>query len=345
MAWPLSAADDRVRERLERLDGGVERVRHQLLGVLLELAPLEVAEVVAGGEDPPRAGQHEAAGVERPRPSRPACRGSRGRARRGAPRCGSAGGRRPGPARRGSACRTPAPSWRYSSTTRTSPSLTDWPSWHLISLHLAVVLGLDGHLHLHRLEDRDLVALLDVVADLARDLPYGAGDVGLDVGQVVLLVRVAGERHDTCAGTIASRRDPRPRPGHHRLHGDRLRRARAAPPGAPTASSASTSRGRGGSSTTPTRSGRSPAGWGGRRSTPRGSTAAGWRGSASPTSARPWWPGTATPASRCTGRWCGRTAARPPAATSCARPATSRWCASARASCSTPTSPARRSSG
>ena len=43
----------------------------------------------------------------------------------------------------------------------------------------AGVLGLDGHLHLHRLEDRDRVALLDLVADGALDFPYGAGDVGL----------------------------------------------------------------------------------------------------------------------------------------------------------------------
>src|SRR5689334_794670 len=48
---------------------------------------------------------------------------------------------------------------------------------------LAVVLGLDRHLHLHRLEDHERVALLDVVADPALDLPHGSGDVGLDVGQ------------------------------------------------------------------------------------------------------------------------------------------------------------------
>src|SRR3954447_9517595 len=40
----------------------------------------------------------------------------------------------------------------------------------------AGVLGLDGHLHLHRLQDDDGVALLDRVADLAFDLPDGAGD-------------------------------------------------------------------------------------------------------------------------------------------------------------------------
>src|SRR6478609_2874044 len=48
-------------------------------------------------------------------------------------------------------------------------------------LHGALVLGLDGHLHLHRLEDHDGVALVDLVADLAFDLPHGARDVGLDV--------------------------------------------------------------------------------------------------------------------------------------------------------------------
>jgi hypothetical protein len=41
------------------------------------------------------------------------------------------------------------------------------------------VLGLDGHLHLHRLEDRHGVALLDLVADRALDLPDRAGDVSL----------------------------------------------------------------------------------------------------------------------------------------------------------------------
>src|SRR4051812_44482923 len=48
-------------------------------------------------------------------------------------------------------------------------------------LHGALVLGLDGHLHLHRLEDHDGVALGDLLADLALDLPHGARDVGLDV--------------------------------------------------------------------------------------------------------------------------------------------------------------------
>src|SRR3954469_24778660 len=45
----------------------------------------------------------------------------------------------------------------------------------------ARVLGLDGHLHLHRLEDDDRVALLDAVSPLAFDLPHGAGDVRFDV--------------------------------------------------------------------------------------------------------------------------------------------------------------------
>src|SRR4051794_37214740 len=51
----------------------------------------------------------------------------------------------------------------------------------------AVVLGLDGHLHLHRLEDDERVALRDLLADLALDLPHGAGDVRLDVWQRFLL--------------------------------------------------------------------------------------------------------------------------------------------------------------
>src|ERR671916_1574246 len=43
-------------------------------------------------------------------------------------------------------------------------------------LHGPLVLGLDRHLHLHGLEDRDRVALLDLLADRAFDLPDGAGD-------------------------------------------------------------------------------------------------------------------------------------------------------------------------
>src|SRR3954464_13063975 len=60
-------------------------------------------------------------------------------------------------------------------------------------LDLALVLGLDGHLHLHRLEDHDRVALGDRVADLALDLPHSARDVGLDVRHAVLLVDDARE--------------------------------------------------------------------------------------------------------------------------------------------------------
>ena len=82
---------------------------------------------------------------------------------------------------------------------------------------------------------------------------------------------------------------------------------------------------------------------GGRRRWPRwpgASTtrAAPWPPSASPTSARRWWPGTAPRAVRCTAPSCGRTGARPSAATSCAPPATSPWSASAPGSSSTPTS-------
>src|SRR3954451_9462553 len=51
-------------------------------------------------------------------------------------------------------------------------------------LDLPLVLRLDGHLHLHRLEDRDGVALGDLLADLALDLPDRAGDVRLDVRQL-----------------------------------------------------------------------------------------------------------------------------------------------------------------
>ena len=60
--------------------------------------------------------------------------------------------------------------------------MTAWPSSQRISSDRAGVLGLDGHLHLHRLEDHDGVALVDAVADLDLDLPHRARDVGLDLG-------------------------------------------------------------------------------------------------------------------------------------------------------------------
>src|SRR5688572_12535939 len=46
---------------------------------------------------------------------------------------------------------------------------------------LAVVLGLDRHLHLHRLEDDHGVSVGDLVSDLDLDLPDRAGDVRLDI--------------------------------------------------------------------------------------------------------------------------------------------------------------------
>ncbi len=46
----------------------------------------------------------------------------------------------------------------------------------------AVVLGFDGHFHLHGFEDGDGVAFFDGVADLDFELPDGAGDVGFDGG-------------------------------------------------------------------------------------------------------------------------------------------------------------------
>src|SRR4051812_7287052 len=52
----------------------------------------------------------------------------------------------------------------------------------------AVVLGLDRHLHLHRLEDHDRVALLDLLAQLDLDLPDRPGDVRLDVRQLLDLL-------------------------------------------------------------------------------------------------------------------------------------------------------------
>src|SRR3954452_22453257 len=48
-------------------------------------------------------------------------------------------------------------------------------------LHRALVLGLDGHLHLHRLEDDQRFALGDLLPDRALDLPDGSCDVRFDV--------------------------------------------------------------------------------------------------------------------------------------------------------------------
>src|SRR4051794_24842682 len=48
----------------------------------------------------------------------------------------------------------------------------------------ALVLGLHGHFHLHRLEDDERVALLHLLPDLTLDLPHGSRDVGLDVWQL-----------------------------------------------------------------------------------------------------------------------------------------------------------------
>src|SRR3954463_16615939 len=48
-------------------------------------------------------------------------------------------------------------------------------------LHRAGILGLDRHLHLHRLEDDHGVTLVDLVAGLDLYLPNGSGDVSGDV--------------------------------------------------------------------------------------------------------------------------------------------------------------------
>src|SRR3712207_3528510 len=61
----VQSRDGRVRVPLDRLDGGVERVRDELLGALGELLAREVADVVAGREQAALPGQDEAAGVER----------------------------------------------------------------------------------------------------------------------------------------------------------------------------------------------------------------------------------------------------------------------------------------
>src|SRR5664279_3436995 len=48
----------------------------------------------------------------------------------------------------------------------------------------AGIFGLDRHLHLHRFENHDRIALVDGVANLNLDLPHGTGDVRFDVGQI-----------------------------------------------------------------------------------------------------------------------------------------------------------------
>src|SRR5271166_1900719 len=55
----------------------------------------------------------------------------------------------------------------------------------------AGVLRLDGHLHLHRLEDRHGVALLDRVPDGTFDFPHRAGDMRLDLGHLYLPRRLS----------------------------------------------------------------------------------------------------------------------------------------------------------
>ena len=160
----------------------------------------EVGDVVAGREDVALAGEDHAAGVERrAAPSASPSSSSRSSALRLAglaivTRATPVGGRvdaRPRPTE---------------STTSTSPSV------HRLALldedlgDGAVVLGLDGHLHLHRLQDHDRVALCDLVPDGDLDLPHGARDVGLDLRHASPPDRVS--RHDidtrsTAAPSIA----------------------------------------------------------------------------------------------------------------------------------------------
>ena len=149
----------------------------------------DVGDVVAGREDlagagdrprsGPRSRGRAAAGPRRAR------RGSRGRARCAARGSRSSAGQRPRPGGRGGASR-PAELARRSGRAlipgrrgRRPPGPTGPPRSG--SRDRAGVLGLDRHLHLHRLEDHDGVALVDLVADRDLDLPHGAGDVGLDV--------------------------------------------------------------------------------------------------------------------------------------------------------------------
>src|SRR6185503_12805126 len=155
----------------------VERMRHEPLGALLELLLREVADVVSRGEHITGAADHYASRVERAR---------------------VAGARRPRRARRAGASRSLQDDERVTFGNRLSLLADDL-------LHRAGVLGLDGHLHLHGLEDYERVALLDLLTDLALDLPDRPCDVSLDVGQPFLLrVRVWG------SGAAPYRRDRLP---------------------------------------------------------------------------------------------------------------------------------------
>src|SRR4051794_30994989 len=122
-----------------------------------------------------------------PPPWRRGCRGSRGRGRRGASRSRSRAAPPPRRARRAAACPMRARSLEHYERVALGDGLA-FLAGDL--LDLAVVLGLDGHLHLHRLEDHERVALLHVLSDLALDLPHRAGDVSLYIGQAFLLVAV-----------------------------------------------------------------------------------------------------------------------------------------------------------
>src|SRR5437764_1871902 len=72
----------------------------------------------------------------------------------------------------------------------------------------ARILGLDRHLHLHRLQDDDGLALFDRVADLDLDLPHGAGDVGFDVGQLTSVLLSGASRPQRCSARSTRLRTP-----------------------------------------------------------------------------------------------------------------------------------------
>ena len=116
---PVERGDGRERERLERLDRVVERVRDERLGLVGELVLGQPADVVAGREHGPGGGDQQAARVQLAAPSRRSRRGSRGRARCAWPGCRSSGVRRAAPARPGAACRRRGRA--HSRTTRCRP--------------------------------------------------------------------------------------------------------------------------------------------------------------------------------------------------------------------------------
>ena len=175
-AWPPKRRDHRHRDRVQRRQRRLERVGEQLGGLLGEPLRREVADVVAGREDVARAGQHDAARVER--------RQRRRRARRGSPRSSALRlaaleiVSRATPSA-GSIDHDASPP--SDSTTRRSPSWTDWPSSTRIS---ATVPSSSASIGISIFIDSRITTVSPSSIGVPHgdlDLPHGAGDVGFDV--------------------------------------------------------------------------------------------------------------------------------------------------------------------